>query len=437
MDDLRILVEQPSISASGEGIIDCANLLADVLKREGFDVSLEKMKDANPIILAKLKGPSDGRTILFYNHYDVQPPDPLEGWATEPFRLIERDGVLYGRGVADDKGDIVARLAALRILRERLGDPPVSVTWVIEGEEEVGSPNLGSFISSHKRELLADACLWEGGDISDDGRPNFYLGVKGMLYLEIGLRTVAGDRHSMYAPILPNPAEKLSRLVASLKDVRGRVKVKSFYDDVRKPSKRERGLLSRIKLDVGSLRESLGATVLTEKSRVKVLEKLVFSPTCNVAGMFSGYTGPGIKTIVPGHANVKLDLRLVPNQDPQKILRLVREHLRRHGDFDLKVHSMCWPSKTSPDSEVVGFAIRSARMVYGLEPNIWPSMFGTGPMYLISRLGIPTSMLNCVAHRGSNLHAPDENIKLDHLRLSTAHLALFLLSFATGGSGRA
>jgi acetylornithine deacetylase/succinyl-diaminopimelate desuccinylase-like protein len=437
LDDLRMLVEQPSISARGEGITECAELLVDMLKREGFDVSLERMNEANPVILARLKGPSTGRTILLYNHYDVQPPDPIGEWVSEPFRLILRDGLLYGRGVADDKGDVVARLAALRVLRDTLGESPISVTWLIEGEEEVGSPNLEAFVTSHLSLLQADACLWEGGDMSDDGKPNFYLGVKGMLYLEVGIRTAAGDRHSMYAPILPNPAERLSRLIASMKDEKGRVLVRGFYDDVRKPSKREKRLLSKIRLDILDLKKALGAEKLMETSRVKALEKLVFSPTCNVAGLVSGYTGQGSKTIVPGYASVKLDLRLVPNQDPRRILRLVRQHLRRLGKYDLTVHSMCWPARTSPDSELVRTAVDSARMVYGVTPYIWPSMFGTGPMYLISRLGIPTAMINCVAHRRSNLHAPNENIMLEHLRLSAAHLAVFFNGFARGGSGRA
>ncbi|MEM4316241.1 MAG: M20/M25/M40 family metallo-hydrolase [Nitrososphaerota archaeon] len=435
--DLDRLVGQPSVSATGEGMDKCAALMRELLERDGFDVRVQRSGTSPHIILAKLSKPKPAGTIILYNHYDVQPPDPLEEWLSQPFKLVERDNLLYGRGVADNKGDIAARLAAVRALRKTLGEVPVSMTWVIEGEEEIGSPNLGKFVKENAHSLIGDICFWEGGDVSHDGRPNFYLGVKGMLYVEAEVKTASADRHSMYAPILPNPAEMISHLIAGLKDGRGRVRVSGFYKDVKRPSKRERMLLTKIPLDLVKLKQSLGATMFLERSPRKALEKLVFDPTCNVAGLHSGYSGPGAKTIVPSSATVKIDFRLVPDQNPEKVLLLLKRYMNRYGNFNLKVHSLSWPVRTDPDHKAVLHSVNAARIVYGSNPLVWPSMFGTGPVYLFARLGIPSAMLNCVAYQGSNLHSPNENISLQHLHLSAAHMALTFYNIAKGGSGPA
>ncbi|GBC69259.1 Succinyl-diaminopimelate desuccinylase [archaeon HR01] len=437
LSDLKMLVEQPSVSATGEGLEECANMVSDMLRREGFKVSQHRVDNGAPIILARMETVKPGRRILFYNHYDVQPPDPLSEWRTNPFQLSESDGMLYGRGIADDKGDIAARLAAVRAIRDRLGELPVSITWVIEGEEEVGSTHLESFVLKNAESLKADFCLWESGDISDDGRPNFYLGVKGMLYVELQIKTSEGDRHSMYAPILANPAEKMARLIASLKDERGRVRLKNFYRDVRRPKSSEMRLLRKIRVNMENLRRSLAAYELTARDGVEALEKLVLEPTCNIAGFSSGYQGPGIKTITPSTARVKMDIRLVPDQDPRKILSSLRRHVRGYGRFEIKVHSMCWPCRTSPDNPYVRLSTETGRAVYGAAPNIWLNMYGTGPMFIISRIGVPAAMLSCITHQGSRLHAPNENISLNHLWLAAVHQAAFLDSVSRVGSGPA
>ena len=426
--DLRQLIEQPSVSARNEGIRECAELVKNMLEREGFDV---KVYDADrPVIVASITSSDDRPTILMYNHYDVQPPEPLEEWNSDPFKLVERDGFLFGRGVADNKGDIAARLAAVRLLRHTYGELPVSLKWIIEGEEEVGSPNLGAFIKEHKDELKADACLWEAGDISDEGVPNLYLGVKGLLYVEISARTSSGDRHSMYAPVIPNPAWQLVQALNTLRGSDGRVKIKEFYRDVRRPSKKEAKLIRSIRLDANKLRQSLSVNRLTEKNRVKLVEKLIMSPTCNIAGLVSGYTGPGAKTIVPSTASVKIDFRLVPDQRPEKILTLLKRHLRRFGDFEVRVYAMESPARSNPDAAIVKAAEETAREVYGVSPNTWPSVPGTGPMSHLIQLGIPSAMLNCISHPGSNFHAPNENIAAKDLERSVIHLAMLMKRFA-------
>jgi len=436
-EDLRELIAQPSVSARNEGVEECAGLVSEMMRRDGFDVERHPTKGGRPILLAKLGDPSRQTTILLYNHYDVQPPEPLDEWRSPPFELVERGGLLYGRGVSDNKADLAARLAAVRLLRDALGEMPLAVRWVVEGEEEVGSISLAEFVESKGAELKADGCLWESGDIGEAGVPNFYLGVKGMLYVEISARTAEGDRHSMYAPIIPNAAWSLLRLLNSLKSLDERVLIKGFYDDVRRPSRSELALLRGLRFSGKEMRLSLGVKRLLPGADSLLLRRLVMAPTCNIAGLVSGYTGSGGKTIVPATASAKLDFRLVPDQRPEKILALLKRHAKRFGDFEIQVHSQAYPARSDPDSPLVRSSTEAAEDCYGLRPQVWPSMFGTGPMALVTRLGIPAGMLNCIAHTGSNLHAPNENIFADHLHRGVVHLALTFNNFARRGRGPA
>jgi acetylornithine deacetylase/succinyl-diaminopimelate desuccinylase-like protein len=418
MDDLRELIAVPSVSAKNQGITEAAELLKTMLERDGFKVSLLETDTGRPAVFGVKEGA--GKPILLYNHYDVQPPEPLEEWETQPFKLVERDGRLYGRGVADNKGEIAARLAAVRVAERTYGRLPLTVKWLIEGEEEVGSLSIGELVLKH-RELFSDCfgCLWEGGDVVD-GVPNFYLGVKGMLYVELSVKTAQADAHSMYAPVLENAAEKLVKIVAGLRDARGRVTLPGFYRDVKKPTRMERKMLASAKIDAGKFAEALGVNKLAV-GKGRVVEKLVYSPTCNIAGIYSGYTGPGSKTITPSKAGVKIDFRLVPNQDPDKILKSLKKNLR---GVEVIVHSKSYPARISPKSAVVRAAVLAAEKVYGVKPVIYPNMFGTGPMAHFTRAGIPSAMLTALSHPGSRLHAPNENIFVTDFVKSVAHHAL-------------
>ncbi|MEM2224554.1 MAG: M20/M25/M40 family metallo-hydrolase [Candidatus Caldarchaeum sp.] len=418
--DLSSIVSQPSVSAANLGVVECANLIKSLLQRDGFQTRFLETRTGRPAVYAE-KGDSE-KSILFYNHYDVQPPEPLDQWVTKPFELVEKEGVFYGRGVADNKGEIIARLAAVRIVEKLLGRLPVTVKWFIEGEEEVGSPCIPELLSEHGNLLKGCmGCLWEGGDVVND-TPVFYLGVKGMLYVELSVKTAESDAHSMYAPVLENAAEKLARTLLRLKDRRGRVTVKGFYRDVLKPTKLERKLMSSAKLQLEDLAQALGVKKLAAK-KSDVVEKLVFEPTCNIAGIVSGYTGPGSKTIVPSTASVKIDFRLVPNQDPNKILNSLKRML--HG-VDIAVHTVAYPSRISFNERIVKIAVRAAEEVYRKPPRILPNMFGTGPLYHFTKLGIPTGLLSAIYHPGSKLHAPNENIIADHFWKAVAHHAMVL-----------
>ncbi|MEM4495596.1 MAG: M20/M25/M40 family metallo-hydrolase [Candidatus Caldarchaeum sp.] len=413
------LIGIPSVSAKNQSISECADFLKNLLESYGFTVSFLESPTGRPAVYAEKKsGPS---SILLYNHYDVQPPEPLEEWETDPFQLVEQNGLFFGRGVSDNKGEIIARLAAVDCVEKVLGKLPVTVKWLIEGEEEVGSPGIPEIVSRNKNLFRGVmGCMWEGGDIDRNG-PNIYLGVKGMLYVELAIRTAKADAHSMYAPIIENAAEKILKIIRMIKDERGRVKVPGFYESVARPTSAEKKLMKGLRKSSGEYAQSLGVKRLTVESS-QVVEKLVYEPTCNIAGLYSGYTGPGSKTIVPSTATVKIDFRLVPNQDPLKILKSLKRILPR--EVDVKVYTVSYPARTSPDNPLVKAAVEAAAQVYGKRPSVLPNMAGTGPLYHFVKAGIPTAMLSALAHPGSKLHAPNENIYREHFIQSILHHAL-------------
>lgn len=417
--ELSQLIGIPSVSAKNQSISECANFLKSLLESYGFFVRFLESPTGRPAVYAEKKG--GPASILLYNHYDVQPPEPLEEWETDPFQLVERDGLLFGRGVSDNKGEIIARLAAVDCVEKVLGELPVTVKWLIEGEEEVGSPGIPEIVSRNKKLFKGVlGCMWEGGDIDRNG-PNLYLGVKGMLYVELTLRTAKADAHSMYAPIIENAAEKLLKIIRMIKDERGRVKVPGFYESVAKPTAAEKKLMMGLRKSAREYAESLGVERLAVESS-KVAEKLVYEPTCNIAGLYSGYTGPGSKTIVPSTATVKIDFRLVPNQDPLKLLKNLEKILPR--EVDVKVYTVSYPARTSPENPLVKAAVEAAAHVYRKRPSVLPNMAGTGPLYHFVKAGIPTAMLSALAHPGSKLHAPNENIYREHFIKSILHHAL-------------
>ena len=233
IEELKRLAAQPSVSAQRLGVRECGEMVIRMLRDAGFEADLVPTSDPDyPGIIAEMKGASN-KTLLFYNHYDVQPPDPLDEWETPPFEPTERDGYIYGRGISDDKGPIVARLAAVRALRETNGELPITIRWCLEGAEEIGSLGFHEFVEQNAERIKSDVCIWEGGGVNWDGRPLISLGVKGLLYVELECRSARTDSHSSYAPVVPNPAWRLVWALNTLKDTNERVALRGFYDRVR------------------------------------------------------------------------------------------------------------------------------------------------------------------------------------------------------------
>jgi acetylornithine deacetylase/succinyl-diaminopimelate desuccinylase-like protein len=433
LEQLTRLCSQPSIAAQGVGITETAQLVLRMVQALGADARLIEVPGGPPVVYGEI-GEGE-RTLIIYDHYDVQPPEPLELWESEPFSPQVREGFLYCRGVADNKGDLVSRLQAIEAYLATKGALPLRVKFVFEGEEEVGSPHLDAFVEENRDLLVgADGCLWEGGRLDMSGRPELYLGLKGILYVELRARGACRDMHSSYAPIVPNPAWRLVWALNTLKDEDDRITVDGLMDHVVPPSVEERDLIERIPFEDEKIRQDFGISqFLGGVEGADAVEQLLYAPTCTICGMVAGYTGEGAKTVLPSEARVKLDFRLVPGLEPGLVLSLLREHLDRHGFEDVEIGTFSGehPAKSSVEAPVAQAAIEAARIVYGQEPVVYPTMAGSGPMYALSAaLGIPAVSGLGVGHAQSRIHAPNENIRVQDYFQSIKFTGEFLRIFA-------
>jgi acetylornithine deacetylase/succinyl-diaminopimelate desuccinylase-like protein len=431
MAELSELCAVPSVSARHEGIDECAELVAALLRRRGFDARVEPSA-GHPVVLGHAEGDRPDRTMLLYNHYDVQPPEPLELWQSPPFRAEVRDGLLYARGAKDDKGELVARLAALDALRAVDGRLPCRLTWLVEGEEEVGSTSLPEFVRRHAGELRCDAAIWEEGGVDGEGRPVITLGARGLLYVELRARALTRDGHSGGANLLPNAAWRLVWALATLKDVNERVLLPGFYDAVRPISERQRQFLEALPSQEEEYRAAFGLDRLLLGRTGFDVSAAPFEPTCNIAGLTSGYQGPGSKTIVPALASAKVDFRLVPDQDPFDIAEKLRRHLDAggFGDVEFEILGPERPGMVDPDAEVVRLCAETAQEVYGQPTAVTPLSGGTTPMYLFTEQGVPVVAPGVGFGRSNLAHSPNENMRLVDFEHAARHLARLLARFA-------
>jgi acetylornithine deacetylase/succinyl-diaminopimelate desuccinylase-like protein len=432
LEMLRTLVRQPSVAATGEGIRECAAVVHAMCERVGARVEVHTQGDAAPLIIAEVPGASD-RTLLFYDHYDVQPPEPLDEWISPPFEPTIRNGHLYGRGVTDNKGDLVTRLAAVQALQSVHGKLPCRVKFLIEGEEEVGSVHFGSFVQAHRDALRADACIWEFGQRDLKERLVVTLGVKGICYLDLELVATSRDLHSSLGAIVDGAATKMAWALASLKDpATGRVLVEGFYDRVRQPTPRELEATRLVPFDEEELKQSLGvARFIGGVTGAEAQMRLLYEPTCTVCGFESGYTGPGSKTVLPRRARAKVDFRLVPDQDPEEIRRLVARHFERAG-FDIQITLLGGERayRTSLDDPFVGLVSSVAHEATGRTVVIHPTSAGTGPMHDVGHtLGVPIVGVGA-GFWGGRAHAPNENIRLADFEETIYLMARIIERFA-------
>lgn len=428
MQELARLCNQPSISSQGLGMQECAALVAELLRSRGM--AAQVMETAGYPVVVGEYGTGE-RTLLLYNHYDVQPPEPLDQWESPPFAAVQRDGKFFARGAEDDKGELVSRLAAFDAVRAVYGDLPYRVVFLIEGEEEVGSPSLNDFVRTHKDRLAADACVWEGNITDDEGRFHLELGCRGMVDVELRVRTIKEDAHSGAYSYLPNAAWRLVWVLGTLKDQQERILIPGFYDDVRPPTTRQRELLAALPSQEEQEKTRHGITRLAGDLSGQALKEAVFLPTCTINGLWSGYQGEGSKAIIPATASCKLDFRLVPEQDPQQVVRQLRAHLDAQGfqDIELLVRPGTRAAMTDPDDPFVQLAVQAARAVYGKEPVVSPISGGSGPYDIVQEHLHPPIVDVGVAHPGCLVHAPNEHIRLDYWVLGTRHMARIFAGF--------
>jgi acetylornithine deacetylase/succinyl-diaminopimelate desuccinylase-like protein len=421
VDELCALVRLPTVSAQRSAIDETARAVLDRARRAGFAATAERVAGGPPTIVGQQgSGP---RTLLIYDHYDVQPPDPLDEWTTPPFEPTARDGFLFGRGTSDNKGNLMARLQAIEAYTATVGPLPLTVRILFEGEEEIGSEHLAEFARTYADRLRADGCVWEAGYKDAAGRPTVSLGLKGICYVDLSVRGTKLDAHSSVGGIVPNAAWRLVWALASLKDERDVITVDGLMDHVRTPSAADVAVLERLPFDEPGWKRIHGIEgFVGDLSGTALKQRYFLEPTCTICGLESGYQGEGSKTVLPATAGAKVDFRLVPDLTPELVRELLRAHLDRRGFTDVRItpHHGERPSRWPADTDVAKAAVAASRSAYGTEPVVYPLMAGSGPMAQVcDQLGIPAVGFGS-GNAGSANHAPNENIAIvdyvDHIR---------------------
>ncbi|MHB8627074.1 MAG: M20/M25/M40 family metallo-hydrolase [Aggregatilineales bacterium] len=434
--ELGEFIAVPSVAADGRGIGPMADLLAARFRKIGATVTRFPLPNGSPVVYAELPGTSD-LTMLIYNHYDVQPEVPLELWDSPPFELTVKDGVMYGRGTADDKGELLARIQAVEAWQATQGALPCKIKWVVEGEEEISSVNLPAWAASQQDLLHADGLLWEGGGYDALGRVNMVQGCKGIAYFELHADGAKIDLHSSVAPIVPNPAWRLVWALNTLKDANDSILIDGYADHITQPSAALLAAIDALPTDSMPLdRERWGLSGwLNGLDDQAAKRRLLTEPTVTICGIQSGYTLQGSKTVLPAHAFAKVDCRLVPALTPKIVQELLRAHLDKRGFADIEIRLLGGeePADSDIDSRISRAAIAASQATWNKTPIIAPRTAGSGPMYPLSTmLGIPTISAGAMGHPDARVHSPNENILerdyFDGMRFTAA----LLDSFARG-----
>ncbi len=435
ISELIRLTAQPSVAAQNWGLVECANLVSELLRARGFSVEIMPTGGA-PVVFAERKGRND-KTLLFYNHYDVQPPEPLELWESPPFEPALRDGKLYGRGVSDDKGHITSRLFAIDALLHEYAELPCNVKFVIEGEEEISSVHLKDFIENNAERLKADACIWEFGGVDHREVPVQYLGLRGICYVELSVETAHVDVHSgLGGSIFPNAAWRLVWALSTLKGPDEHIRIPGHYDTVKPPSKRDRELMAALPETAEEYKKRYGVKEFLRGliGGVDLHINEVFEPTCTICGLTSGYQGEGGKTVLPARASAKIDFRLVPDQTPEQVLEGLRAHLDAEGYSDIQINYLGGeaPARTDPDDPFIALVVESARPIYGHPMQVVPMSGGSGPNHaFVHYLNVPIATAG-LGYPGTKGHAPNENVRLDLYLKHAKHMAHLLKIFGDG-----
>ena len=419
LDLTRELCRKPSVSAEERALGETAELVETLLTGAGFETRQLTVDGAPPAVYGELAGKGDA-SLLLYNHYDVQPVDPIELWDSPPFEPTLRDDRLFARGAADNKAEIGVRLATIRAMREAGDALPLTIRWIVEGEEEVASPHFDAIVEQNTDLLRADGCLWEGSGLAMDGRPEIALGFKGNLAIKLDVQALTGDAHSGTAGVLPSAAWRLHAALESIRGADGAVRVEGFHDAVREPSARAREAVAEQSPSIeDELREFFGVEEFVDGlTGLALRERLTFSPTCNICGIHSGYGGPGIKTVLPAHASAWMDFRLVPDQRPAEVFDLIRSHLDAHGfsDVALTFLASAEPAATPPEDAFAARVIGVAERVIGKPPSIFPLAAASLPIVasLQRHVGLPgLSAPDNPVYGGSAAHAPNEHVRVE------------------------
>lgn len=431
LEELLPLLAQPSISAQGIGIDACALLVRDFLQQSGFEARCINTAGA-PVVYAEKCPHPDKPTVIIYGHYDVQPPDPISEWLTPPFEPSIRNGRIYARGVGDNKGQFVANVQGVRAWLEVTGDLPVNVKFVIEGEEESGSPNLPEFVANHRDLLAADLVYVADGQVMDDRQPIVEFGNRGLLFVELRARGANRDLHSgNFGGVAPNPAWTLIHLLSTMMSPAYEVTIPGIHDAVRPITPEIALALEQAPLDDQQILHSIGLEQAAPPAGLTFAERTMTRMTCNVAGFSSGYTGKGSKAVLPAVAVAKVDFRLVPDQIPDEVFGKVVAHVAAHApEVEVSLIGKMNPLMVPLDLPVASAVRRAVARGFagmGNEPADIPLDGGSLPSSIwADLLGIPTLLVPYANHDEAH-HSPNENLQLDRyfagIRTAAALLA--------------
>lgn len=421
LEELKQFLRIPSISTDPERKEDVRRAAEWVKNRlEAAGCTTVKLHETrkHPIVYGEWLGAPGKPTVLVYGHYDVQPVDPLELWKTPPFEPTVKSGRIHARGAADDKGQLIIHVNALEAHLETSGNCPVNMKFVLEGEEEIGSPNLLPFLKKNKGMLKCDAVVVSDTAMFAKGVPSICHGLRGMTYFQVDVKGTDRDLHSgSFGGAVVNPAWALVEMLGKLKDAKGKIRVPGFYDNVRKLTAAERKAFKRLPHTDARFRKSIGAPALFGESGFTTLERIWARPTLDINGIWGGFTGEGAKTVIPAEAHAKFSCRLVPNQTPREIEKKVQDYLRKitPGTVKVRVRQLhggeAWLAET--DHPALQAAGRAVKRAFGKAP-VFTREGGSIPVVAAfdKMLKVPAVMMGIGLH-DDNLHAPNEKIDLD------------------------
>src|SRR6266852_2879941 len=435
LEELKSFLRIPSVSTLPEHRGDvkrAAGFVADSLGAAGME-HVEIIPTAkHPLVYADWLHAPGKPTVLCYGHYDVQPPDPLEEWKSPPFEPTLRDGNIYARGSADDKGQMYMHIKAVEALRAVNGKLPVNVKFLIEGEEEVGGESIAKYVAENPAKLKADVALVSDTELFAEGIPTLCVGLRGLIYTEIEARGPARDLHSgIYGGAAPNAVFGLVELLAKLKDSNGVIQIPGIYDDVETPAPAEKHSWTTLPFDEREfLKHEVGSTQLTGEPGYTVLERVWARPTLEVHGIAGGFTAAGAKTVIPARATAKVSIRLVPKQDPEKVVaaykKFVRENTPAGIETEVRVLSSSPAIVVNPDHPAIDVAARAFSDILGRE-TVFIRSGGSIPIVgdFATHLGIP-SILMGFGLPDDGLHSPNEKYKLSNYYAGIMTIAHFL-----------
>ena len=418
-------VRNPSISAHNIGIREVSELLVKMLGELGMEVEAIPTK-GHPFVLARYTVDPAKPTVLLYGHYDVQPPDPLDLWESPPFEPTIRNGRIYARGVGDNKGQHFAQIMAIEAHLKVHGTLPCNVIFLLEGEEEIGSPQIADFVRDHKERLKADFVVTADGPLHESGNSTLTYGVRGMTSFELRVRTASRDAHSgNYGGVMPNAIWTLVHLLSTMKTPEGRITIEGLHDQIIPPTEADIAATKALPLDLPEYMADMGLSRLDEPADRPFWDRLMFHPTLTINGLHGGYGGPGTKSVLPCEAVAKCDIRLVEAMTPEHVYACVKAHVAKHApEVEVIAYSAMLPSRTpldDPWGKLIQEAIVEAR---NEQPLVYPSAGGSLPDYVFTKvLGVPAFVMPYANADEAN-HAPNENMEID----------LFLQGIRTGAA---